>query len=101
MDRYTAFAHIIRISTVEATTLRKCAEEIARVTADRWGVQGANITYGTGMWNNNFEWSAAIEIVTAEARTNEDMQILRNHVTALGLTAFVTVTQRITAFELY
>jgi hypothetical protein len=101
MDRYTAWQYIIRIGTSDATLdLEYCAQEIARVCAVRWGVDGANITYGTGLWKGEFEPSAAIEIIAGE-RSNEDMQLLRNHITAMGLTAFVTVTQRTTAFELY
>lgn len=100
MERYNAYQHIIRISHADEDELRQIAAEIAMVTAMRLGMDGANITYGHGMWKGDMEHGAAIEIVTREQTTNEDMQLIRNHVTAMGLTAYVTVEQ-ITAYELY
>lgn len=100
MDRYTAYQHIIRISTDDEARLHSMAEEIALVTSTRLGVDGANITYGMGLWKESIEYSAAIEIVTPEQTDNEDMRLIRNHITAMGLTAFVTVAT-VAAHELY
>ena len=100
MERYHAYQIIIRISHADESVVRSVANELAIVTSARWGMDGANIQYGFGLWKERFEHSATIEIVTRETRTNEDMQMLRNHVVATGLTAFVTVNE-VTAFELY
>lgn len=100
MERYVAWQNIIRISHVDPIVRDDAAAEIAAVTADRWGTEGANITNGEGLWKGITEFSASIEIVTRECPTNEDYLILRNHITALGLTAFVTVN-RVDAHELY
>lgn len=100
MERYRAYQHIIRISHGLEEVVHMAAEEIALVTAARLGVDGANITFGRGLWKGDYEFGATIEIVTREVTTNEDMTLIRNHVTAMGLTAFVTVNET-TAFELY
>jgi hypothetical protein len=100
MERYRAYQHIIRISHADESMLESAAAEIATVTAARWGMDGANITFGRGLWKGDIEFGATIEIVTRDSLTNEHMQNLRNHVTAMGLTAFVTVNET-TAFELY
>lgn len=100
MERYVAWQNIIRISTDDLIALEEMAREIASVTSDRWGVDGCTITYGEGYWKGVREFGATIEIVTRECPTNEDYAILRNHITAMGLTAFVTVN-RVDAHELY
>lgn len=100
MERYTGYQHIIRISHKTEWMLEDAAVEIATVTAERLGVDGANITYGRGLWKGEVEYSAAIEIVTRLPTTNEDVLAIRNHVTAMGLTAFVTV-DTMAAHELY
>lgn len=99
-DRYSADQVIIRISHDDYTVVMNAAEEIGRVSADRWNVQGYNITSNLGFWKGERENGASIEIIVRDTLTNEDMLLLRNHVTAMGLTAFVTVNH-ITAFELY
>ena len=98
--RYTGTQHLIRISHEDILVVADAAEELARATSARLGVEGANITFGRGYWKGNFEHSATIEIVTREMTTNEDMRLIRNHVTAMGLTAFVTVN-RTEAHELF
>ncbi len=100
VEGYIAYQAIIRISSDERETVADSAEEIARVTAARVGVDGANVTYGEGLWKGAIEHSAAIEIVMRRKWTSVDLGLIRNHVTAMGLTAFVT-TQEIGAFELY
>lgn len=100
MDRYTGYQHIIRISHADEQVVQDMAREIASVTAERWGVDGANITYGHGLWKGEYEHSAAIEIVTPEPTVGFEIQALRNHVVAAGLTAFVTVAT-MAAHELY
>lgn len=100
MERYNAFQHIIRISHESEDVIQDAATEVARVTADRLGIDGANITFGLGMWKGVLEHSASIEIVTRESTINEDITLIRNHVVAMGLTAYVTVVE-LTAFELY
>ena len=100
MDRYTAYQHIIRISHESAHVVAESAAEIATVTTERLGVDGANVTFGQGLWKGDVEHSAAIEIVTREQTTNEDIMLIRNHITAMGLTSFVTVAT-VVAFELY
>lgn len=100
MERYTAYRHLIRISHADEAILHMAAEELAIVTSERWNMKGANVTFGRGLWDGVYEFGATVEIVTREPRTNEDMQILRNHVTAMGLTAYVTV-DTLAAHELY
>jgi hypothetical protein len=105
-NRYTGYKHIIRISHENEAVLHSLAEEIAITTATRWNMQGANVTFGQGFWRPEneavfkVEFGANIEIVTDEMLTNEDLQVLRNHVTAVGLTAYVTV-ETVAAHELY
>lgn len=100
MDRYDAHQIVIRISHADEATAHMAAEEIALVSAERLHVQGANVMFGRGLWKGEYEHGATIEIVVQEVPINEDIQRIRNHVTAMGLTAFVTVA-RVTAFELY
>lgn len=100
MERYTGYQHIIRISNGSESLVQEAAREIALVTAARWNVDGANITYGHGLWKGKIEHSAAIEIVTRESITNEDLMLVRNHICAMGLSAFVTVDVLV-AHELY
>lgn len=100
MERYTAYQHIIRISHADEDVMRSSAQEIAQVTAARLGMDGANTTYGYGLWKGQWEHGAIIEIVTRDQTTNEDIRRIRDHVVAMGLTAYVTVNP-ITAFELY
>lgn len=100
MERYRAYQHVIRISHADESVIESAAAEIAIVTAIRWGMDGANIMFGRGVWKGDIEFGATIEIVTRDSLTNEHMDNLRNHICAMGLTAFVTVSET-TAFELY
>ena len=100
MDRYDAYQIVIRISHLDKYTLNTLAREIATVSAARLGVDGFTLTYTDGYWKGVRENGAVIEIVVKDVPINEDITRIRGHVTAVGLTAFVTVA-RVTAFELY
>lgn len=100
MERYTAYRLTLRISDKSLALVQEAAQELALVTAHRLHVDGANITYGHGLWKGHFENGATIEVIARDPFTNESMQLIRNHVVALGLTSFATV-DTVEAFELY
>lgn len=99
-EQYKAYQNIIRISHVDEATIHIVAEELAIVTAERLDVDGANITYGRGLWKGVVEFSAAIEIVTRFPIMWDSLLLIRNHVTATGLTAFFTENE-VSVAELY
>lgn len=101
MDEYVAWQYVIRISSdIYEATIQSYANEIAVVTASAFGVDGANVWYGHGHWKGTVEHGATIEIVTRIRATGEQILGLKNHICALGLSAFVTEAT-VRAFELY
>lgn len=100
MESYVAYQMVIRISGTDSLAIMSSAKELAQVTAARLGMDGANVNWGQGLWKGAWEFGANIEIVSRKPFSEEDLRLIRNHVVAMGLTAFVT-TQEIGAHEAY